>query len=464
MLGLTGLFGSVLATVSALELGLSAAVLQTMYKPVAKNTPKEIALSYFFLKKASAVFGTLIFSVCCAISGKLYLFANKLPDIPNIRGLFIVFCINAVLPYFFAAQKSLIMCCRKLYVVLYTQGMCGVLCTAVQIILLVAKADFMCCLLVETVFCTVQGVFYYFYVKKAFPPLKKPEKYPKSYLSKVKRNFSGMIFHKLGGICYANTDNLLTSKLLGLEYTALFSNYALVIGTLNALPALVLDSVCAEVSNIVFTKDKAFTQKIFNCLYAANLFVNTVCSCIVLCCVNPFLNVWLGNSMTLPKSCVRIVVLYYFFAGLRDVPLLFRTSYGLFYEERKKPVILAILNLCIMPALIMIFGFAGVYLSELISILCCCVFYEPYILYKHGFKVSFKNFIKQNAGKMQFGLLCIFTCELVCYYIGKSGLCAVAEIVACAVFSVLFVSLAFGVAFGRSDEAKYIFRFVFYRK
>ncbi len=459
-LGLAGMFSGVIGSISVIELGISQAILQTFFAPIAKNDSEELSLAVTVLKKASFFAGVAIFIICFAISDNLSFFAKTMPDIPGTKKLFLLFSLNMVLPYFFASQRSLIICYGRLYVASYAQGLFCVLSTAVQILLLLLGKGYEMCLITGILFTVAEGVFYNIYVKLYLPRIIKGVKYTQKYFGKVKRNFSGLIFHKLGGICYANTDNLLTSKMLGLGYTALFSNYGMIIGTVNAVPPLILNSFTAEIGNNVCTKTSGQNEKIYRCLYLANLWMNTVCSCMLLVTVNPALSLWLGKNMLLPEKTVKTILLYYFFAGLRDVPLLFRNSYGLFYEERKKPIIQAIINLCLMPPLIKLMGFTGVFLSELITILLCCVFYEPYVLYKHGFGQKFGVFLRDTVIKMLFSLFCIFCVDAACACINSFDISALYKIIINCVLSVTTITFAFLIAFGKSDEAKTIISFI----
>lgn len=460
-LGLTGMFGSVLGVVSVAELGISGAILQTFFNPIAKGDVKELSCAYYFLKKVSMLFAGIIFALCVLVSGNLHFFVNSLPDIPDIKQLFLLFCAGAVVPYFYAAERSLVMCCRRQYVISYAGGLFNVLSTVVQIVLLVAGKGIKECLLINMAVSVTEGIFYGIYVKKHFPPLEKNAKPQKSYIAKVTRNFKGLVFHKLGGICYSNTDNLLTSKMLGLGYTALYSNYALVIGTINTVPALILDALTAEVGNIVFTKPTEQTERIFDSIYFANLLTNTLCSSLLISCINPFVTFWLGEDAVLPDICVTFIVIYYFFAGLRDVPLLFRTSYGLFYEERKKPVVQALLNLCLMPPFIKLMGFSGVFVSQLATILSCCVFYEPYILYKYGFCKDFKAFLHNNTGKMFFSLICIFTSKKIGCFVFALNFNIGIKLVLCTFAVVFFVCLSFYLCYINTPQGKFILNFLF---
>ena len=91
--------------------------------------------------------------------------------------------------------------------------------------------------------------------------------------------------------------------------------------------------------------------------------------------------------------------------------------YGLSYEQNKKTITEIILNIILSLYFLSILdlGVAGILLGTIGSTILTCIWYEPYSIFKYGFKTSSKEYFKtmiQHFIVAGLSILCISLLEL----------------------------------------------------
>ena len=88
-LGLNGLFSNLLSMLSLAELGVGAAIVYSLYKPIAENNVSEIKSLMLLYKKTYTAVGIFILVSGCSLTPFLQLFIKEMPAIPNIKLIYI---------------------------------------------------------------------------------------------------------------------------------------------------------------------------------------------------------------------------------------------------------------------------------------------------------------------------------------------------------------------------------------
>ena len=114
----------------------------------------------------------------------------------------------------------------------------------------------------------------------------------------------------------------------------------------------------------------------------------------------------------MPDSVLLVITINYFIQFLLQAVRLFKDSTGLYYYDRYKCVIEAVLNLSLSILFVFLFGVTGVIVATIITNLVICHIVEPYVLYKHAFHEKTTKFYFVN-----YFLIALFICLLfVCDY------------------------------------------------
>ena len=145
-LGLSSLFTSILGLLSLAELGVSNAIISTMYKPIADNDKETICALVAFYRKAYYAIGTIITIVGIAIIP----FINKLisGDVPtdiNIYILYFIYLFNTAVSYFlFAYKNCLFLAHQRNDINSKVQTGCMILQNVLQVMLVLLFKNYYC--------------------------------------------------------------------------------------------------------------------------------------------------------------------------------------------------------------------------------------------------------------------------------------------------------------------------------
>ena len=144
-----------------------------------------------------------------------------------------------------------------------------------------------------------------------------------------------------------------------------------------------------------------------------------------------------------------VIILNYYLTAMRHPVITYNTTLGLFWNDRFKPWIEAAVNLIASIVLVKWIGLPGVFLGTLISTVTVCWWLEPYLLYKHHFKMNvFKYYLKYIFDFVCLAACAVVTsavCELIPFFVLKLSVC------------VLIAGSYFALRFAWTKEFKYGF-------
>lgn len=106
-LGLSSLFSSILSFLSLTELGVGAAMIYSMYKPIAENDDETICALLNLYKKLYRLIGAVILLLGIALMPFLKLLVpEELPPDIDLYVLYFIYLLNSVLSYWVFAYKN----------------------------------------------------------------------------------------------------------------------------------------------------------------------------------------------------------------------------------------------------------------------------------------------------------------------------------------------------------------------
>lgn len=137
--GMNGLFTSVLQILNIAELGISSAMIFSMYEPIAKKNDKKICELLKLYRVYYLFIGTIILILGLILLPFLpKLISGKVPEDINIYYLFLLYLVSTVLSYWlFAYRSSLLEAHQRNDIISKIQIISSTIQFAVQIILLV---------------------------------------------------------------------------------------------------------------------------------------------------------------------------------------------------------------------------------------------------------------------------------------------------------------------------------------
>ena len=454
-LGINGLFTNILTILSLVELGIGPAITFSLYKPLKENSVDKIKALMSFFKKCYIIIGVTILILGMSITPFLSYLISDLPNINNLNLIYCLFVFNSAISYFWSYKKILLTSDQQGYVVSKYHYILYFIMNMLQIILLVITNNYILYLIIQILFTLLENILISFYVNKKYPFLKEKniDKIEIRTKKEITKNIKAMIMHKFGSIIVTATDNLIISKYVGVVAVGLYSNYYLIINNIHKILKQTFNAVIASVGNLGAENNKSKLIQIFNRINFINYYIQSLCSIIMLIVFQDFISLWVGADYLFSFDIVFVLVLNFYFTGLRTSVLLFKDALGLYWQDRYKALVEAIINLVASIYLANKFGVIGVFIGTLISTLTTCFWLEPHILYKYGFNQKSSSYFTKIFSKTVVAFLSCIVCLIICKYIKYSY---ILNFVFKTVISFVIINVIYYVIYHKTDEYNYL--------
>lgn len=417
-LGLNSLFTSILQVLNLTELGFGSAVVQSMYKPVANNDTEKICALLCFYRKIYKIIGVIIAIAGCMVIPFLPLLVKKdCPEGMNIYILYLIYLLNTSLSYFmFAYKNSILNAFQKNSVISNINSMVQFVICIIQIIILLTCKNYYFYLLMLPVASILNNVFISIYVDKKYPQyvcrgkIKSEDK--KNISSKVK----GLMLYKICGTSRNSFDSIFISAFQGLTVTAMYSNYYYVICALTSIAGVLTNAMLAGVGNSMelesVEKNYADMKK-FDFIY---MLINGWMAICLFCLYQPFIKIAFGKDMMFPTNMAFLCTLYFYELKMGDIRAMYSDAAGLWWENRYRTVVEAVVNIILNYTLVQYFGVYGIVIATLLSLLFVGYIGSAHVLYKCYFKDFtildyFKNHFTYFSVTLFIGAITYFICS-----------------------------------------------------
>lgn len=397
-LGINGLFTNILSMLSLAELGVGSAIVYALYKPLAQNDQKKIASLMQFYGKAYRIIGIVvaIFGIC--MLPFLNFVITEPPHIKeNLYLIYIVYLFNTSSTYFFSYRSSLLTADQQNYLVVGINYIVTIVQSIFQMIFLLITKEYLSYLFIQTIGIFIYNVTISYVAKRKYPyiaanniqPLDKKERHG------LIKNVQALTVWKLSGLLVNNTDNIIITYFSGLATVGYSSNYTLFSTMLNTMLNLLFNGITASVGNHNATESKEKKLGLFNFINLANFWlfawatigIFVVSSDLVLLCY--------GSKYVLNQNIPFIIALNFYMVGMQNAVWMYKNTLGLFRQGRYLLILTAIINLVCSIWLGKIWGLFGILLATAISRVFTNTWYDPYAVFKYGFRESpWKYFLK----------------------------------------------------------------------
>jgi len=453
-LGINGLFTNVLSVLSLAELGIGSAIIYSLYKPIAEHDNNKISALMYFYKKAYRIIGIIVLFLGIAVFPFLDFIIKDKPNIQHVNFYFFLFLADTVISYFFAYRRSLIIANQKQYIVTSCHYAQMILLNIIQSLILIITRNFLIFLVVKIVCTFLENIIVSKIANKMYPEIEYSNKHKIDSTTKneLSKNIKAIVIHKSGDVVVNSADNILISSLIGIYYVGMYSNYYLIIFAITGIIWQIFNSITASVGNLNALESKEKTHKMYRNILFLNFWIIVFCSISFFVLANNFIQLWLGKEFLLATVTVLILAINFYFTAIRRTTITFRDSLGIFYKDRYKTCVEAIIKITISIILAKACGILGIFIGTLISTILVPFWVEPYVLYKYGFEEKAKEyfilFAKYTIIAILSGIITWLACgafvsvSWVTLFV-KAGIC------------VIIPNIIFLLVFYKTDEFKY---------
>lgn len=454
-LGLNGLFTNILSFLSLSELGVGTAIVFSLYKPIAENDGNQIAKIMLLFRKAYIIIGLIVILVGVSLCPFLKFFIADMPNIPNIQIIYILYVTNSGISYFFSYKAAFISANQKNYIVTNNRYIFIFIFSALQCVLLVLTHDYIVFLVLQVLCTLITNISISAIANRKYPVLKvkNAEALDDDTKYVIKSNVSANLMHRIGGIIVFSTDNILLSKMFDLGIVGIYSNYSLLISTVEGVIDQFFNAITASVGSLRISADKKHQIEIYYIIYFINFWLYSVCAVCFPILFEPFILLWLGHKYVMDRYCVVFIVLNFYLKGLRKTNQIFNSAYGLSPKYKYMPIPESVINIAASIIFGRFLGPIGIFIGTTISSVSTCVWVEPMILFKFGFESRITPLAKKYIGYMGFTLFTVVITFFATSFVASDGwIGLIIELVICLIIPNFLIALIYY----RTDEFKYV--------
>ena len=455
-LGINGLFTNIVSMLGIVELGIGSAIIYNLYEPIAKDDKEKIKSLTNFYKKSYRVIAVIVFIIGMMIIPFLKNIVGDISIDINIEFIYSLFIIDVVASYLLTYKRSILYANQKTYITNIVHIGYLIVMNMLQIFILLITKSFVAYLIIKIICRVLENIVITIIANRKYPYIKEKnvKKIDKKTTKDIIKKVKGLIFHKVGSFVVLGTDNIIISKFLGVVTVGLYSNYNMIIQAVSNLFLQVFDSLTASVGNLLVENNCKKSYEIYKNMLMMNSILFTFATTEIICLIEPFIKVWIGEQYILSKVVLIILMVNFYIQGMRKTCLVFKMAAGIFHEDRYFPIIESIINIIVSVILVKIIGLPGVFLGTIVSTLPVILISYPKYVYIPLFHKSFWNYVKENAYYYILAFITVSIAMIVTSYININNL--IVKLIVNAITSSIIFAIMQYIFFHNKSEYKYL--------
>lgn len=454
-LGISGLFGNILALLSFTELGFGQAIIFALYKPIAQGDEDKIGALMALFRKVYRWMFWIVTLLGLSITPFLEFFVKSPVEIPHFHLIYVLYVMSSAASYLFAYKKSLLFASQKTYVsttISYWFTIGGAI---FQVLVLVLWYNFVLYLCVQIATTILQDIAIARKTDKLYPYLRayRHSKLPAEEVASIKKNVKALIIYKIGALSLNSTDNIIISKFIGLLQVGFYSNYWLICSSVGGFLSTIFGNITASIGNMNATEPYETKRQMFFRINMATFLFYGVSSVCLFTCMSPFILLWVGEEYVLSPATTFIIAFNQYIGGMLYASYNYRQTMGLFVQGKIRPIISAVLNVVLSIIFAIYWGLPGVLWGTAITRLTTNAWYDPYIVFKRGLHCSpfpyFKDYVIKTTA--------YFVVCGICYYLSTLVyLPLFANLLVIFLMTLIVSTGIFMMLFARTQEVQYL--------
>ena len=382
--GLNAFLTSVISMLSLAELGVGTAIVYHLYAPVARGDKAKIAQLMQAYKRVYRVIAAAI----ALIGLSLLPFMDRIvTDVSYSRGyvslIFVLFLIQTTSSYLFTYKRSAISADQKQYIItIYDLGYRVVtIVLGIGVLLITRELAYYLVLLIvctvgENILISKKADSLYPYINEKSSPLPREEK--RQIADDVKHIFVG----KVSAIITNSTDSVLINAFVGTVQNGLYSNYNIIIGTINTVLRQFSDAMRGSVGNLVATESAEHIDEVLRRLVFLMYFAASFCACCLGGLIDPFITLAFGDGLLLGRLTVWVCIANLYVSAVSIPVYSMVAAAGLFRSDKYVSIAGSAVNLVLSVILGRRVGMSGILIGTFATYAVQTVL-KVILLYRH---------------------------------------------------------------------------------
>ncbi|MCR5503181.1 MAG: oligosaccharide flippase family protein [Lachnospiraceae bacterium] len=371
-LGYDGLFTSVFSYLSISEMGIASIITYHMYSEIATENVFQIRKLLYIYKKIYRLIGlfVLVAGTAACFFIPLILEGQELKDDWSfIYLIYFLQLLSTLCTYFFAYRRILFVTHQRIYVCTVVDTLVNMVCVITKMIVLLKWRNYILYLLITIANNLLTNLIISALSRKEYPEITKIGVNSEDMKAlNLFHEVKNMLVTKIATTVYGASDNIIITRILGIETTGLIENYRMITSKINELILSLFNSLQASIGNLVYDDDQKKGAGFFRALDLSGFYLGIVSASGLIAVGQPFVLCWLKKESLLLPYAFLIALSVNVFLGICNNPIVyFRNTLGHFEADRNYMVAAAITNIILSIVLGIRFGITGVMIGTVIG-------------------------------------------------------------------------------------------------
>ncbi len=369
-LGLNSLFNSILHILNLAELGVGAAMVFSMYKPIANDDMSQICALMALYRRYYRLIGIVIGAVGLVLLPFIpKLISGDIPPELNVYWLYLLNLGTTVLSYWLFAYRNCLLQAHQRQdiaskvMILVTSVQFGL-----QLLVLVYLRNFYYYTIVAMICTALTNVLTGILTKRKYPQYRPEGTLAREEVRIINGKIRDLFAGKIGSVVLQYADTVMISAFLGLTALAVYQNYFFVMTSVTNIVEIFLSSITAGLGNSFVTENKEKNYKDMLKFTFLFLWLTGVCACCFLGMYQPFMRIWVGENLMLGFGMVICYALYFVAFELNRLSCIYKDAAGLWHQDRKPILVAVAVNLTLNLLMVHHFGLYGILVSTIIAV------------------------------------------------------------------------------------------------
>lgn len=424
--GLGGLFTSILQVLNMTELGFSAAVTFSLYKPIAEGDTKSVCAILAYLKRVYRIIGMIILAAGVAIMPFLpLLIKGSYPSEINIYVLYGIFLANAVVSYLLFAYKStLLTAMQRMDLVSNAFTVTNIFGKLLQVIVLITTRNYYLYVLLMLISTAANNLLVEYMSRRYYPKIRAYGLIEPEIKSNLLMQVRAVFINRIGDVARNSFDNIVLSAFVGLSAVAIYDNYYYIYMALYGMMGIIVNSVRASIGNSIVKESVNKNYDVFLKFSFMFMWISGFCTVCMFVLYQPFMNIWMRGKqeLLLPLRDMALFCLYFYAMAMAYTKNIYLEAKGLFHESRYLYILEALCNLLLNIILCKSFGTTGILIATIVTILVFNFAGGTVVLYRHYFKRPIRQFALHHCLYFAVTIVACVLTYLICERLPLNGL------------------------------------------